>query len=100
MSRLVHPPPRAKSRSTPDIEKLVELLSASLQRLAAAGDVEGACRLAGQACAAVRLTNPVAEHRFNALLHRLCKPRPAERNVDRLAPQDADGEQSSATAPD
>jgi hypothetical protein len=54
-------------------ERLVEILIASLQQLAIAGDVEGACRLAGQAYAATRLTNSHAEHRFNALLHRLCR---------------------------
>jgi hypothetical protein len=54
-------------------DKLVELLADSLQALAAAGDVEGACRLAGRACAALRHDDARAEHRFNALLHRLCR---------------------------
>lgn len=52
-------------------EKLPEILLASLRQLAAAGDVDGACRLAGRACVALRKEDPGAEHHFNALLHRL-----------------------------
>jgi len=53
-------------------DKLVDVLADSLQALAAAGDVEGACRLAGRACVVLR-HDVRAEHRFNALLHRLCR---------------------------
>ncbi len=52
---------------------LDEILLASLKELAAAGRVETACRLAGQACAALRHHDPVAWRGFNALLHRLTK---------------------------
>lgn len=52
---------------------LDEILLTSLQELAAAGRVETACRLAGQACAALRESDPVAWRGFNALLHRLTK---------------------------
>ncbi len=53
--------------------RLVEILLASLRELAAANRVESACRLAGRACAALRRHDPKAEHRFNALLHRLSR---------------------------
>jgi hypothetical protein len=62
--------PAATSYGT---ETLTDILLASLQALAAAGDVEGACRLAGRACAAVRHSDARARHRFDALLHRLCR---------------------------
>ncbi len=50
---------------------LADLLLVSLRELAAAGEVETACRLAGQACARLRRTDPRTTQRFNALLHRL-----------------------------
>jgi hypothetical protein len=50
---------------------LVEILVESLYALAAAGEVEAACRLAGQACVAVRRTDQTSERRFDVLLHRL-----------------------------
>lgn len=52
-------------------EKLVDLLITSLGALAAAGDVEQACRLAGQACVTLRRSDPKAARRFDVLLHRL-----------------------------
>ncbi|MGO9681299.1 MAG: hypothetical protein ACLPTZ_01565 [Beijerinckiaceae bacterium] len=52
---------------------LVEILLTSLEALAAAGEPDAACRLAGQACAALRRGDPAAWRRFNALLHRLTK---------------------------
>jgi hypothetical protein len=52
---------------------LAGVLLASLEALAAAGRVEEACRLGGQACAATRQSDPAAWHRFNALLHRLTR---------------------------
>lgn len=51
--------------------RVSEILLASITALAAAGEVEKACRLAGQACVALRGTDPVAARRFDALLHRL-----------------------------
>jgi hypothetical protein len=52
-------------------QRVPEILLASITALAAAGEVETACRLAGQACVALRGTDPAAANRFNALLHRL-----------------------------
>ena len=54
-------------------ERLTEILLMALGKLAAAGDIETACRLAGEACAALRREDAEAERRFNAFLHRMCK---------------------------
>jgi hypothetical protein len=51
--------------------RLAELHLRSLEERAAAGNVEAACRLAGEACAVLRREDQRAERRFNALLHRL-----------------------------
>ncbi|HEX5959367.1 MAG TPA: hypothetical protein VFY92_12035 [Hyphomicrobiaceae bacterium] len=51
--------------------QLSELLLISAAALAAAGDAETACRVAGQACVALRGADPAAARRFDALLHRL-----------------------------
>lgn len=56
--------------------RLAEILLASLNQLAAAGQVEGACRLAGQACAALRHDRPAAWRAFNAFLHRFARHTP------------------------
>lgn len=56
-------------RTTPD--SLDRILLASLEALAATGETDTACRLAGQACAALRQHDATAWRRFNALLHRL-----------------------------
>lgn len=64
-----------KEANTPSpavpMSRLSEILLASLTSLAAAGEVEAACRLAGHACMALRSTDQSAARRFNALLHRL-----------------------------
>lgn len=60
---------------------LVGLLIQSLEQLAAAGEVEAACRLAGQACALLRQHDPRATQRFNALLHRLTRPQTPHPNI-------------------
>lgn len=52
-------------------KQLSEFLLASTTALAGAGEIEAACRLAGQACAALRYREPGAARRFDALLHRL-----------------------------
>ena len=52
---------------------LDDLLIASLTALAAAGEVEEACRLAGHACALHRNRDVPAWNRYNVLLHRLAK---------------------------
>lgn len=51
--------------------RISPILLASLKALAAAGEVEKACRLAGEACVALRGIDPVAARRFDVLLHRL-----------------------------
>jgi hypothetical protein len=66
--------PRHCQPSTP--ADLAGILLASLEALAAAGQVDEACRLAGQACAALRQSDPGTWHRFNALLHRLVRRLP------------------------
>ncbi|MCC6869556.1 MAG: hypothetical protein IT522_12120 [Burkholderiales bacterium] len=59
--------------AAPSIAPLDEILLASLAALAAAGEVEEACRLAGRACAVHRTTDPAAWNRYNVLLHRLAR---------------------------
>lgn len=54
-----------------NIPSLPDILLASVTALATAGDVEKACRLAGQACVALRTSDPAAARRFDVLLHRL-----------------------------
>ena len=53
------------------------LLVLSLEKLAAAGEMEAACRLAGEAYVLLRHGDPRGAQRFNALLHRLTRPRPS-----------------------
>jgi hypothetical protein len=62
--------PKARGSPAPGT-RLPEILLTSLAALAAAGEVEKACRLAGQACVALRGADPVAARRFDVLLHRL-----------------------------
>ena len=50
---------------------LSEILLEGLTALAEVGEVEKACRLAGQACVALRNADPAAARRFDVLLHRL-----------------------------
>ncbi|MCO5130536.1 MAG: hypothetical protein M9932_08205 [Xanthobacteraceae bacterium] len=52
---------------------LVGVLLASLEALAASGEADAACRLAGQACAELRHSDPAAWRRFNVFLHRMIK---------------------------
>ncbi len=56
--------------------QLVDALLASLRALAMAGQVETACRLAGQACAALREHSPADWKAFNAFLHRFARQTP------------------------
>ncbi len=51
--------------------ELSEILQEGLKALAATGQVDMACRLAGRACAVLRTKNPEQWGRFNKLLHRL-----------------------------
>lgn len=53
-------------------EQVIVLLLDALQKLADAGEVDAACRIAGKACVTLRAA-PKAERRFNALLHRLVR---------------------------
>lgn len=52
---------------------LTGVLLASLEALARAGEADTACRLAGQACAQLRHSDPAAWRRFNVFLHRMIK---------------------------
>jgi hypothetical protein len=52
-------------------QRLSEILLESIGALAAAGEVETACRLAGRACVVLRRTDAAAARRFDVLLHRL-----------------------------
>lgn len=61
--------PAAERRA--QVEVLTDILLASLAALAAAGEVEAACRLAGRACVALRHSDQAAARRFDVLLHRL-----------------------------
>jgi hypothetical protein len=61
---------------TPLRPHVADILLASLKELAAAGQVETACRLAGQACAALREDSPAAWKAFNAFLHRFARHTP------------------------
>lgn len=62
---------RAANGSVEIDAELSVLLSESLKALAAAGQTDAACRLAGRACALLRGRNPPEWVRFNKLLHRL-----------------------------
>ncbi|WP_417435385.1 hypothetical protein [Hoeflea sp.] len=59
-----------------DQDGLVRLLVTSLEALASSGQVDAACRLAGQACAGLRHSDPRGWSRLNALLHRLARHAP------------------------
>ena len=52
---------------------LADILLSSLETLAATGEADAACRLAGRARAALRGRDPAAWRRFNAFLHRMIK---------------------------
>ena len=67
------PPADARAANIP-----VRVLIAGLQALADAGEPDLACRLAGQACAAVRHDNPAAWHHLNVFLHRMIQRLPAD----------------------
>ena len=67
--------PRQTHRPHDDI---VTLLEEALRALADADRVDGACRLAGRAHAALRRDHPYAARRFNVLLHRLTPRLPKE----------------------
>ena len=52
---------------------LAEILLESMAALAACGKAEQACRLAGRAYVALRLTDPAMARRFDVLLHRMAR---------------------------
>ncbi len=52
---------------------LIDILLSSLEALAATGQADAACRLAGEACAALRGRDPAGWQRFNVFLHRMTK---------------------------
>jgi len=55
----------------PLTRRLSDILLESVTALAVAGEGEKACRLAGQACVALRDADPASARRFDVLLHRL-----------------------------
>lgn len=57
--------------STDLTRELVDILVKGLNELSTAGSTETACRLAGQACMALRHHDHVSARRLDALLHRL-----------------------------
>lgn len=59
-----------ESGGSPERQIALLLLDA-LQKLADAGEVDAACRIAGRACVILRRGSPGNERRFNVLLHRL-----------------------------
>jgi hypothetical protein len=61
----------AGGNPAPPTDELCEILVASLKALAEAGEPEAACRLAGRACAALRMGDQRQWSHFNKLLHRL-----------------------------
>ncbi len=56
----------------PPQEQVIVLLLDALQKLADAGQVDAACRIA-KACVVLRRSDAKNERRFNALLHRLTR---------------------------
>jgi hypothetical protein len=54
-------------------EQVLVLLLDAVQKLADAGEVDAACRIAGRACVGLRSSDAKGERRFNALLHRLTR---------------------------
>jgi hypothetical protein len=63
----------ASQTSARDNTALARVLITSLDALAVAGQPDMACRLAGQACAAVRQSDPATWQRLNVFLHRMIK---------------------------
>jgi hypothetical protein len=66
----------SQARHEPVHAALLDILQASLRALVAAGQIETACRLAGQACATLRENSPEAWSAFNAFLHRFARQTP------------------------
>lgn len=61
------------ARAPSDPTRLPEILLESVTALAAAGEVDHACRLAGQAHAVLRHTDPRAARRLNAFMHKMIR---------------------------
>jgi len=66
----------AQSADAHSTERLSDILLRSLKLLADTGEVEPACRLAGDACVALRKVDGRSAQRFDALLHRLSRKVP------------------------
>jgi len=66
-----HPENNARAGLQDSPTALIDILLSSLEALAATGEVDAACRLAGRACAVLRNNDPSGWRKFNALLHRL-----------------------------
>jgi hypothetical protein len=59
-----------------EIEAMARVLTQGLKALADSGQADLACRLAGQAYVAVRLSHPPVARRFNAFLHQYASSAP------------------------
>lgn len=62
---------QATSVVSVNTKRLAEIVLETITALAGAGEVEAACRFAGQACVVMRHADPATARRFDALLHRL-----------------------------
>jgi hypothetical protein len=67
----------ASSTGAHSPDRLPDILLRSLKLLADTGEVDQACRLAGEACVALRKVDHHSAQRFNALLHRLSRKVPS-----------------------
>lgn len=59
------------ARVDQSMSRIVNILVSSINALAQAGEVETACRLAGQACVALRQADLKAARQFDVMLHRM-----------------------------
>jgi hypothetical protein len=64
------------------VKRLSEILLASITALAATGEIEQACRRAGEAYVTLRQADPVAARRFDVFLHRMTRVENAKDDSD------------------
>ena len=62
-----------EARQPPPDNPMADILLESVAALAACGEVDKACRLAGRAYVALRRSEPWTARRFDVLLHRLSR---------------------------
>jgi hypothetical protein len=71
VNRVKPKPDVAATELAASTRRLSEILFAALTALSGKGDVEAACRFAGQAYMTLRKADPLTARRFDVLLHRL-----------------------------